>query len=134
MADAKSISKKIKDEEIKFVDLRFTDPRGKMQHLTMDAEVMDEDAAETPFVDDVRPRPDGRIEALEDGLELDRAVASREGELQDLARLERHVAVSSASHRNRHGLPRQVEGPDAREQPALPGPAVAGRSRTRWLA
>ena len=44
MADAKSVTKKIKDEEIKFVDLRFTDPRGKMQHVTMDAKVMDEDA------------------------------------------------------------------------------------------
>ena len=35
MADAKSIAKKLKDEEIRFVDLRFTDPRGKMQHLTI---------------------------------------------------------------------------------------------------
>jgi len=44
MADAKSVTKKIKDEEIKYVDLRFTDPRGKMQHLTMDPREMDEDA------------------------------------------------------------------------------------------
>jgi len=44
MADANSIAKKIKDEEIKFVDLRFTDPRGKMQHVTMDASLMDEEA------------------------------------------------------------------------------------------
>ncbi len=44
MADAKSVSKKIKDEEIKFVDLRFTDPRGKMQHVTMDSKLMDEEA------------------------------------------------------------------------------------------
>ena len=36
MADAKSVTKKIKDDDIKFVDLRFTDPRGKMQHVTMD--------------------------------------------------------------------------------------------------
>src|SRR5215831_10996994 len=42
--DAKHVVKKIKDDEIKFVDLRFTDPRGKMQHVTMDAKVMDEDA------------------------------------------------------------------------------------------
>ena len=35
MSDAKSVTKKIKDDEIKFVDLRFTDPRGKMQHVTM---------------------------------------------------------------------------------------------------
>ena len=28
------ILKHIKDEKIKFVDLRFTDPKGKMQHVT----------------------------------------------------------------------------------------------------
>src|SRR6187397_423058 len=44
MGDAKSIVKKIKDEDIKYVDLRFTDPRGKMQHVTMDVREMDEDA------------------------------------------------------------------------------------------
>src|SRR5512145_1764891 len=44
MADAKSVVKKIKDDDVKFVDLRFTDPRGKMQHVTMDAKVMDEEA------------------------------------------------------------------------------------------
>src|SRR5215470_14577169 len=44
MADAKSVTKKIKDDDIKFVDLRFTDPRGKMQHVTMDSKLMDEDA------------------------------------------------------------------------------------------
>src|SRR5262245_60185964 len=44
MSDAKSVTKKIKDEEIKFVDLRFTDPQGKMQHVTMEAKIMDEEA------------------------------------------------------------------------------------------
>ena len=38
-----ALVKKIKDDEIKFVDLRFTDPRGKMQHVTMDSR-MDEEA------------------------------------------------------------------------------------------
>ena len=42
--DAKQLVKKIKDDEIKYVDLRFTDPRGKMQHVTMDVREMDEDA------------------------------------------------------------------------------------------
>jgi glutamine synthetase len=32
--------KMIKDKDVKFVDLRFTDPRGKMQHLTMDISQM----------------------------------------------------------------------------------------------
>ena len=36
MSASKS-SKNIKDKEIEFVDLRFTDPRGKLQHVTMDA-------------------------------------------------------------------------------------------------
>ena len=33
----------IKDKEAEFVDLRFTDPRGKLQHLTMDSSIVDED-------------------------------------------------------------------------------------------
>ncbi len=43
MTSAADILKQIKDEDIKFVDLRFTDPRGKMQHLTMDVSEVDED-------------------------------------------------------------------------------------------
>ena len=43
MATENDILKQIKDEDIQYVDLRFTDPRGKMQHLTMDASVVDED-------------------------------------------------------------------------------------------
>ena len=43
MSSAQDILKKIKDEEIKFVDLRFSDPRGKLQHLTIDCSVVDED-------------------------------------------------------------------------------------------
>jgi glutamine synthetase len=35
MASASDIVKRIKDEEIEWVDLRFTDPKGKWQHLTM---------------------------------------------------------------------------------------------------
>ena len=43
MADAKSVLKMIKDKEVKFVDLRFTDPRGKWQHVTFDLSMIDED-------------------------------------------------------------------------------------------
>ena len=46
MSSANDILKKIKDENIKFVDLRFTDPRGKLQHVTMDAGIIDEDSFE----------------------------------------------------------------------------------------
>ena len=34
---AKNVLKLIKDKEIEFVDLRFTDPKGKLQHLTIDS-------------------------------------------------------------------------------------------------
>ena len=40
---ASDILKRIKEEEIEWVDLRFTDPKGKWQHLTMVASVMGED-------------------------------------------------------------------------------------------
>ena len=36
----KNIQKIMKDKEIDYVDLRFTDPRGKLQHVTMDVEQM----------------------------------------------------------------------------------------------
>ena len=40
---SKNVLKIIKDKQVEFVDLRFTDPKGKLQHLTMDATVVDED-------------------------------------------------------------------------------------------
>ena len=40
---SKNILKLMKDKQVEFVDLRFTDPKGKLQHLTMDANVVDED-------------------------------------------------------------------------------------------
>ena len=38
-----SVLKTIKDEEVQFVDLRFTDTKGKEQHVTVPARVVDED-------------------------------------------------------------------------------------------
>src|SRR5678815_4918454 len=43
MSTASEVLKKIKDNDIKYVDLRFTDPRGKMQHVTMDVSTIEED-------------------------------------------------------------------------------------------
>lgn len=43
MAKPADILKRIKDEEIEWVDLRFTDPKGKWQHLTMCSVVIGED-------------------------------------------------------------------------------------------
>ncbi len=43
MTTAKDVLKMIKDKDVKFVDLRFTDPRGKWQHVTFDVGLVDED-------------------------------------------------------------------------------------------
>ncbi len=43
MTTASDILKQIKDNDVKFVDLRFTDPKGKLQHVTMDVVCVDED-------------------------------------------------------------------------------------------
>ena len=47
MADKKTtaadILKLIKDKEVKYVDIRFTDPKGKWQHVTFDLMMVDEE-------------------------------------------------------------------------------------------
>ncbi|MFI4934631.1 MAG: type I glutamate--ammonia ligase [Caulobacterales bacterium] len=43
MTTPKAILAEIKEKEVKFVDLRFTDPRGQMQHVTFDLNLVDED-------------------------------------------------------------------------------------------
>jgi glutamine synthetase len=43
MKSAKDVLKTIKDKDIKYVDLRFTDPRGKWQHVTFDVTLFDEE-------------------------------------------------------------------------------------------
>ncbi|WP_370194886.1 type I glutamate--ammonia ligase [Aurantimonas coralicida] len=43
MTSANDILKQVKDNDVKFVDLRFTDPQGKSQHVTMDVTLVDED-------------------------------------------------------------------------------------------
>ena len=43
---SKDVLKLIKDKQIEFVDLKFTDPRGKLQHLTMDTTIVDDDMFE----------------------------------------------------------------------------------------
>ena len=43
MSDASTVQKMIKDNEVQYVDLRFTDPRGKMQHVTLDIDLIDDD-------------------------------------------------------------------------------------------
>ena len=40
---ATKILKLMKEKEVDYVDLRFTDPRGKLQHVTMDGKIVDEE-------------------------------------------------------------------------------------------
>ena len=46
MSTPAEIVKMIADEEIKYVDIRFTDPRGKLQHVTVMEDQVDEDFLE----------------------------------------------------------------------------------------
>ncbi len=48
----KSFLKQIKDDDIAYVDIRFTDPRGKLQHVTVDSDLVDEDFLEEGFMFD----------------------------------------------------------------------------------
>ncbi|MAU53921.1 MAG: type I glutamate--ammonia ligase [Roseovarius sp.] len=47
-----ALLKLIKDEDIDYVDIRFTDPRGKLQHVTVMADLVDEDFLEEGFMFD----------------------------------------------------------------------------------
>ena len=48
----KDFLKKIKDEDIEYVDVRFTDTRGKLQHVTIVSDLVDEDFVEEGFMFD----------------------------------------------------------------------------------
>ncbi|MEO7365366.1 MAG: glutamine synthetase beta-grasp domain-containing protein, partial [Sphingomicrobium sp.] len=50
--DAGKTLSRIKDEEIDWVDLRFTDPKGKWQHLTMASGAIDDDMLTDGFMFD----------------------------------------------------------------------------------
>jgi glutamine synthetase len=43
MTTAKDVMKLIKDNDVKYADFRFTDPRGKWQHVTFDISMIEED-------------------------------------------------------------------------------------------
>ncbi len=47
-----TLLKMIKDEEAEYVDVRFTDPRGKLQHVTVVSDLVDEDFIEEGFMFD----------------------------------------------------------------------------------
>ncbi|MFQ8431443.1 type I glutamate--ammonia ligase [Amaricoccus sp. W119] len=52
MSDKESILKSLKDDEISYVDIRFTDPKGKLQHVTVLADLVDEDFLDEGFMFD----------------------------------------------------------------------------------
>tara|TARA_E500000178_G_C17031821_1_gene761010 strand:+ start:901 stop:2310 length:1410 start_codon:yes stop_codon:yes gene_type:complete len=52
MTNAKTVLDFIKENDINFVDLRFTDPRGKMQHLTQHVDTIDNDSLSEGFMFD----------------------------------------------------------------------------------
>jgi glutamine synthetase len=47
-----SVLKTIKDEDVAYVDIRFTDPRGKLQHVTVMSDQVDEDFLDEGFMFD----------------------------------------------------------------------------------
>ncbi|MCT4609782.1 MAG: type I glutamate--ammonia ligase [Pelagimonas sp.] len=49
---AQDLLAKIKDEDVAYVDIRFTDVRGKLQHVTVDVDLVDEDFLEVGFMFD----------------------------------------------------------------------------------
>ena len=52
MSDATKIMEMIKEHDITYVDLRFTDTLGKMQHVTQHIDTIDEDALNEGFMFD----------------------------------------------------------------------------------
>ncbi|MBY6065828.1 type I glutamate--ammonia ligase [Leisingera aquaemixtae] len=49
---ADAVLKQLKDEDVAYVDIRFTDVRGKLQHVTVDVDLVDEDFLEEGFMFD----------------------------------------------------------------------------------
>jgi len=47
-----AVLKLIKDEDVEYVDIRFTDPRGRLQHVTVIADLVDEDFLDEGFMFD----------------------------------------------------------------------------------
>jgi glutamine synthetase len=52
MSDKESILKSLKEDDIPYVDIRFTDPKGKLQHVTVCSDLVDEDFLDEGFMFD----------------------------------------------------------------------------------
>ena len=60
MTTPKNVMKTIKDNDVKYVDFRFTDPRGKWQHVTFDVSMIEEDTFAEARCSMARRSPGGR--------------------------------------------------------------------------
>ncbi len=52
MSDKESVLATLRDDEVAYVDIRFTDPRGKLQHVTVMADQVDADFLDEGFMFD----------------------------------------------------------------------------------
>lgn len=52
MSDIKTVLKMIEEEDVAYVDIRFTDPRGRLQHVTVVNDLVDEEFLEEGFMFD----------------------------------------------------------------------------------
>ncbi len=52
MSDKDTVLTSLKEDDIAYVDIRFTDPRGKLQHVTVMSDLVDEDFLEEGFMFD----------------------------------------------------------------------------------
>ncbi len=52
MSDIQAVLDSIKDNDIEYVDIRFTDPRGKLQHVTLINDEVTADFLEEGFMFD----------------------------------------------------------------------------------
>ena len=77
---AANVLKFIKEKDAEFVDLRFTDPRGKLQHLTMDATIVDEDMI---------------IQSLLNIVKNAQEAITTKGEIELKTRVERNYTINS---------------------------------------
>ena len=50
--NANEVVQMMKDEDVAYLDVRFTDPRGKLQHVTIINDEVDEDFFEDGFMFD----------------------------------------------------------------------------------
>ena len=93
MTTPKNVMKMIKDNDVKYVDFRFTDPRGKWQHVTFDVSMIEEETfaegqmfdgssiAGWKAINEVRHVPDARPD-----VGVHRSVFCRDDDVADLRR------------------------------------------------